>query len=266
MTKRYRLPYLLTGVLLVLPTLATAQSTTWTAGSGDWGVGSNWSAGEPTEGVDAVFNATGMATVTLDDEVCRGLLMGASGPALLDLASGSLTVDHAIVGMAAPNLFASISTSGIGDPYFTVTHSLTIGRFSDVVAGGGTITVGTSDADSLVVLGTLQLIGTPTISISNLAMRDQSVLSTTVVFNGFDGFISAGTAVLNGTLKIFDSLAPNGTYEIIRAESIVGTFDAVELPVAGDWSWRIEGNSVFVTKGPVPVEATTWSSIKAGPR
>jgi hypothetical protein len=70
--------------------------------------------------------------------------------------------------------------------------------------------------------------------------------------------------VLNGTFKVFDFAAPNGTYEVLRAESIVGTFDAVELPATGDWSWRIEGNSVFVSKGPVPVEATTWSGIKAG--
>jgi hypothetical protein len=260
----FRLSGLSLGALLALSAPASAQSTNWTAGSGDWGVGSNWSAGEPTAGVDAVFNATGMATVTLDDEVCRGLLMGAPGGALLDIGSGSLTVDHATVGMASPNVGASISTSGIGNPFFTVTHTLTIGRFADVVAGGGTITVGTSDADSLVVLGTLQLMGSPTIAISNLAMRDQSVLSTFVLFNGFGGFISAGTAVLNGTFKVFDFAAPNGTYEVLRAESIVGTFDAVELPATGDWSWRIEGNSVFVSKGPVPVEATTWSGIKAG--
>jgi hypothetical protein len=37
----------------------------------------------------------------------------------------------------------------------------------------------------------------------------------------------------------------------------------VQLPATGDWSSHIEGNSLFISKGPVPVEPTTWSRIKA---
>lgn len=264
MLRRYPLSCLLAGALLAAPGVAKAQSTSWTAASGDWGTGSNWSAGEPTAGVDAHLNITGMATVTLAGETCRSLLMGAPGGALLDLNGGSLAVDNATVGMASPNVGASLATSPIGNPVLTVAHSLTIGRFADLVAGGGTITIGTSAADSLVVLGTLQLMNTPTLTVTNLAMRSQSVLSSFVLFTGFKGLVATGTAVLKGTLKVFDFSAPDGTYEVVSAAAISGTFDAVELPATGNWSWRIEGNKVLVTKGVVPVEATTWSGVKAG--
>ncbi len=263
MKQRYRFSFLVLATLAAMPGVARAQSTNWTAASGDWGIGSNWSAGEPTAGVDALITTTSTVMVTLAGETCRSLQLGSSGGALLEILSGSLTVENATIGLASPNIGASAATRPTGNPVFTVTRSLTIGPFADFVAGGGTITIGTTSADSLVVRGTLQLMNTPATTARNLAMRDQSVLSATVTQIGFSGVVVTGTAVLKGTLKVIDSLAPDGNYEVIRAGSIVGTFSAAQLPSTGSWSWRIEGNSVFVTKGVVPVEEVTWGEIKA---
>jgi len=75
--------------------------------------------------------------------------------------------------------------------------------------------------------------------------------------------IPSGAAILDGTLMVSDLSAPNGTYELIRGNPISGAFDTVTLPAVGEWSWRIDGNSLLVTKGPVAVEPTTWSRVKA---
>jgi hypothetical protein len=277
MTPRYRLVAgLVAGLLanllpmafaiVALPTEALAQSTTWTAAEGDWGTASNWSAGEPTAGVDAVLTSTAQTYVTLGGEVCRQLRMGSAGGARLDLTGGSLTVDNALVGLASPNIGASLAMSAIGGASLTVTHSLTLGRFSDIVLNGGTTTIGTAATDSLVVLGTLQIAGTPTATFRNLALRDGSVFSCIIPFTGITGYTVSGTAVLNGKLLVqdFSFSSEDVTYEIIRANQIVGTFDEVQLPATGNWSWRIEGNSVFITRGMVPVEPATWSGVKAG--
>ena len=248
---------------LTMAGAALGQSTTWTGGSADWGTGSNWSAGEPTAGVDAIVNSPSNPMVTQSGEVCRNLLMGSAGGALLDLTGGSLTVNSATVGMASPNVGASIALSAIGNPVLTVTHSLTLGALADVVAGGGTLNIGTTASDSLVLFGTFQLTNTQTVNVTNLSMRDGSVFSCVVGFTGLTGIVVSGTAVLNGKLKVQDFFSPDATYEIIRANNLVGTFDTVELPAAGNWSWRIEGNSVFLTKGEVAVEPATWSAVKS---
>ena len=269
MTPRYHLVAgLVAGCLMtLLPLAARAQSTTWTAVEGDWGTPSNWSAGEPTAGVDAVLMSTAQTYVTLSGEVCRQLRMGSPGGARLDLQGGSLTVDNAIVGLASPNIGATIGVSATGDPVFSVTHSLTINPFCDMVANGGVTQIGSLPADSLVVLGTFQIAGTPTLNVSNLALRNGSVFSIIVPFTGITGLVTNGTAVLNGKLMVqdFSFSSADVTYEIIRASQLVGTFDEVVLPVTGNWSWRIEGNSVFITRGMVAVEASTWSSLKNRP-
>jgi hypothetical protein len=263
MTPRYRLVAgLVAGLLIALATAAQAQTTTWTANEGDWGTGANWSNGEPTAGVDAVVNTTASVMVTQSGEVCRGLSLSGGLGARLDLTGGSLTADHVTTGTGG-----TIGVSATGNPVFNVTHSLTIGGFSDMVANGGTTQVGSLPADSLVILtnGTFQIAGTPTLTVSNLALRNGSVFSILVPFTGITGLVTTGTAVLNGKLLVqdFSFSSADVTYEIIRANQVVGTFDEVQLPATGNWSWRIEGNSVFITRGMVAVEAATWSGVKA---
>jgi hypothetical protein len=59
--------------------------------------------------------------------------------------------------------------------------------------------------------------------------------------------------------------SPDGDYELIRGNPLTGTFDMSTLPSTGDWSWRIEGNSLWARRGQVAVEPTTWSRIKVLP-
>ncbi|HEX7878212.1 MAG TPA: hypothetical protein VF720_02315 [Candidatus Eisenbacteria bacterium] len=272
MTPRYRLvaglvagllaPLSLTGLsLIAMPGSAIAQTTTWTANEGDWGTASNWSNGEPTAGVDAVVNTTASVMVTQGGEICRGLTLSGPLGARLDLTGGALTADHVSTGTGG-----TIGISATGNAVFSVTHSLTVGTFSDMVANGGITQIGSLASDSLVVLGTFQIAGTPTLTVSNLALHNGSVYSILIPFTGITGLVTTGTAVLNGKLLVqdFSFSSADVTYEIIHANQIVGTFDEVQLPATGNWSWRIEGNSVFITRGTVATEPATWSDLKAG--
>jgi hypothetical protein len=190
------------------------------------------------------------------------LVLGAAGSyGEYEMKGGTLTVGHAIVGMAPG---ANLSTGGVANPVMTVTHSLRLGAFADIVAGAGSISVGTSAADSLVVAGTFQITGVPTMTTTNYVMRNGSVLSAFVFSGGIAPIVSSGVAILEGTLKVQDFGATNGTYELVRGNPLSGTFDEVQLPAAGDWSWHIAGNSLFISRGPVATETTTWSRIKLG--
>lgn len=211
----------------------------------------------PVAGQGKIYQDGG--SVTADS-----LVLGAGGSyGEYEMKGGTLTVGNAIVGIAPG---ANFSTGGLANPVMTVTHSLRLGAFADIVAGAGTISVGTSAADSLVVLGTFQITGSPTITTTNYVMRNESVLSAFVFSTGIAPIVSSGAAILDGTLKVLDigGGAANGTYELVRGNPLSGAFDGVQLPATGDWSWHIAGNSVFISKGPVAVETTTWSRIKLG--
>ena len=301
----------LAGALSLLPAAAAqGQSTTWTGGTGDWGTGANWSGGEPSASVDALFQAVGTATVNQAGESCRNLLLGTSGSVTLNVVAGgalavmnriqvpvgaqgtinqsggsvtadslvlgalgafgdyeieggTLTVGHASIGPGVSGSGATMATK-LGNPVVTVTHSLTLRSFSDFVAGTGTISVGTTAADSLVVFGTFQMNGTPTVNTTNFVMKNDSRLSATMTFIGMTPIVSSGAAILDGKLIVNDFGVANGTYELVRGNPLSGAFDDVQLPAAGDWSWHIAGNSLFISKGPVATETTTWSRIKLG--
>jgi hypothetical protein len=59
-----------------------------------------------------------------------------------------------------------------------------------------------------------------------------------------------------------DGDAPGGRHDVAIAGAIVGTFDKVELP-DGDWTWGVDGNTLFVHKGPLsPTATTSWGGVK----
>ena len=289
---------LILAAVALFPSSARAQSTTWFGSTGNWSTAVNWSNGEPTADVDAILSGSGTAQVTMSGEICRNLfagnvsittggslnvihriqagninqnggavsadslVLGVSTIGQYLMFNGTLTVNHLVLGTAVPSS-ANFSTSA-GNPNITVAHSLTIGRGANIVSGAGTLTVGTSSADSLVVFGAYQMANRPTQKVTNFVMRPLAVMNVTILFNGITPVVSSGAAILDGTLNVFDLSAPNGTYELVRGNPISEDFDVINLPGAGDWSWRIEGNSLLVTKGPVPVKPTTWSRLKAG--
>ncbi len=55
---------------------AQAVDTYWQVGTGNWGTGSNWNNGEPTDIDYAYINNGGTAQITSSDEVCRDLYLG----------------------------------------------------------------------------------------------------------------------------------------------------------------------------------------------
>jgi len=98
-------------------------------------------------------------------------------------------------------------------------------------------------------------------SAGHLAVGSATLGADAVSSGGTAPIVVTGTAQLGGQLEVADIFAGDGTYEIMRADSFQGTFDSVLLP--DSWSWRIEGHSLLLTKGPVPVEATSWGRIKS---
>lgn len=208
--------------------------------------------------------SSGTIRQTLGAVSADSLVLGAaSSIGQYQMSGGTLTINHLVIGT---NETASTGqfTTNIANPVMTVTHTLTIGRGANIVHGAGTLNAGTSPADSVVVLGAWQMINRPNTHVTNFVLRDGASLTATILFNGITPVIASGAVRLDGTLIVGDLAAPNGTYELLRGNSLTGTFDTVNLPAVGDWSWRIEGNALLVTKGPVAVEATTWSRIKAG--
>ena len=208
--------------------------------------------------------SSGIISQTLGAVSADSLVLGAtSSIGQYQMSGGTLTVNHLVIGT---NETASTGqfTTNVANPVLTVAHTLTIGRGANIVHGAGTLNVGTASTDSVVVFGAWQMINRPNTHVTNFVLRDGALLNVTILFNGITPVIASGAVRLNGTLIVSDLSAPNGTYELLRGNPLTGAFDTTTLPTAGDWNWRIEGNSLLVTKGPVAVEATTWGAIKAG--
>jgi hypothetical protein len=175
---------------------------------------------------------------------------------------GTLAVNHLLVGTTHTASSANFTTTGT-NPTVNVAHTLIINKGANNVHGTGTLNFGTTSADSIIVLGAWQMANRPTTNATNFVMRPMSTMNVTVLFEGITPVVATGTARLDGTLNVFDVLAPEGTWELIRGNPLAGAFDSVVLPPAGNWSWRVEGNSLFITKGTVAVEPTTWGRVKA---
>jgi hypothetical protein len=310
MTQRYRhLVFLGLGVPLFLAGPASGQSTSWTGATGNWGVPTNWTNGEPTAALDAIVPGAAMVNVTMAGETCRNLFVGTSfdnprvvvnlgnltvlhriqvplassgtinqesGTVSADslvlgaattsighysIGAGTLSVNHLVIGRAEAGSQANFTTT-IANPTVNVAHTITIGAAANIVHGAGTLNAGTSSADSVIVLGAWQMANRPTTTVTNFVMRPSADFNATILPQGITPVVSTGAAILGGTLQVFDVLAPDGTYELLRGNPLTGMFDTVVLPSAGNWSWRIEGNSFLVTRGTVPVEPTTWSRVK----
>ncbi len=182
---------------------------------------------------------------------------GASGDAIM--SGGSLSVESATLGATAPSSGGSMSMT-VGDPSWTVSGSLHITELGSVGCAAGTLRVGSSPVDGIILDGQFTLDNNPVISTTGLTISSTALFTVGVGVSGISPIVVDGAARLGGQLLVTDIFAAAGTYEIIRAGSFQGAFDSVSLP--DDWSWRIAGNSFLLTKGPVPVEATTWGRLK----
>jgi hypothetical protein len=198
-------------------------------------------------------------TVSADSMV----LGAASSIGQYGITGGTLNLDHLVVGPGPMNAQATFTNSfAFTNPTIHVAHSMFVGRGGNVVNGGGALNVGTTSADSVVVVGGWNQTNTPATTVRNFACRPQALVNITIQFNGVSPIVSMGAFIMDGRLSIFDLAAPDGTYELFRGAPLTGAFDDVVLPATGNWSWRIEGNSFLATKGMVPVAPTTWSGVK----
>lgn len=180
--------------------------------------------------------------------------------------AGSLTTSRMECGTRAVNASGTYSAS-VQNPTCTITDSLYIGQSGSFVFGAGTLTVGSGGSGGVLVdRGAFQVVNTPVMNVSGFRMTDGATFSRTIIFGGISTLVSSGPVELNGQLLVLDLSTPDGSYELIRGNPLTGTFDSVSLPTVGDWSYRIEGNSLWATRGAVTTEATTWGRLKAGAR
>ena len=275
--------------------------TVWTGATGNWSSAADWSEGEPVADCPAVI-ASGSVTVNQAGEACASLQLGSASGAFVPflvqggslavggtltvaganvthgagavtaerlqcggqragtytMSGGSLTVTTCILG--SQPLIGSLSVS---PGQFTVQDSLHVGQGGSIILFGSATV---ADLGNVVVRGVFTVSGrSQTMTADSFVMQDFSRLHAGAVIGGVGLIQVSGRAVLNGTLEVqVTTNIPNGTFEFLRAGTLEGTFDDDDLP-GPEWSWFIQGNSLFLKKDDLsPVERTSWSSIKAG--
>src|SRR5207248_6615782 len=85
---------LIMALSLIVPAIGMAQ-TIWTDGTGDWFLGTNWSAGVPNSGIQAQINNNGTAQIMASGAVAQSILLGFDVSDLGNLStsgSGAVTV------------------------------------------------------------------------------------------------------------------------------------------------------------------------------
>lgn len=170
------------------------------------------------------------------------------------LNAGTITIGDDPAGSGT---FSTTATT----PLVRVTGNLYVKKGGSYVCGAGTLNVGTQPTDGVFVDGAFSLVNKPTVTLTSLTLTSTATLSVTLIPSFFGRIDVAGPATLDGKLLVGDVGMADGTYEVLRANPLQGTFSSQFLPA--NWSWRVEGNSLLLTKGPVPVTPTSWGRIKA---
>jgi hypothetical protein len=189
------------------------------------------------------------------------VLGSATGPGAVTMSGGSFTAGTATIGDTNALGTGTFSMTA-GNPVCTFSTSLLVLKGGSFVCGAGGLNVGTAAGEGAVIEGAFALENAPAITMKRFTMFGTGTLSILVGPTGVSRINVDGTATLAGTLLVNDVLAPNGSYEVVRATTLQGTFASVFLPP--NWSWRTQGASMFITKGEVPVKAVTWGEVKSG--
>jgi T5SS/PEP-CTERM-associated repeat protein len=109
---------------LIVPAVGVAQ-TIWTDGTGDWFLGTNWSAGVPNSTVQAQVNNSGTAQITASGAAAASILLGWNDVSEL----GNLSVS----GAGSLNVGADLAVGGLGNGTLTVTNGAQVSDFSGEV-------------------------------------------------------------------------------------------------------------------------------------
>jgi T5SS/PEP-CTERM-associated repeat protein len=116
-------------LLFVVPAIASAQ-TIWTDGTGDWFVGTNWSAGVPNSSTQAQINNNGTAQVTASGAAAASILLGWNDVSEL----GNLSIS----GAGRLTVQQDLAVGGLGNGTFSITNGAQVSDFSGEV--GYTVT------------------------------------------------------------------------------------------------------------------------------
>jgi hypothetical protein len=234
-----------------LTTGTSASNTTLRFQSGDLTVGQTLDIGPNASSAVEHFGGAISA-----GELILGSTTSASS---YTMTGGTLTLGSAQIG-SDQQFSSGLFTMSATTPMCTITGPLSIGATGSVVCGAGTLHVGTTSTDTVRVRGTLSVSNAPEVTMTRLTITGTGIFSVGIGVTGVPTVIVSGQVDLAGTFQILDILASDGTYEVLRGNPVVGTFDTVFLP--SGWSWRIDGNSLLVIKATQAVESTSWGRVK----
>jgi T5SS/PEP-CTERM-associated repeat protein len=130
-------------LLLIGPVVGVAQ-TIWTDGTGDWFVGTNWSAGVPNSGTQTQINNDGTAQIITTGAVAQSILLGFDVPDIGNLStsgSGALTVSADLAvgygGSGTLSITNGADVSDLSDEVGYTIHSETGVNGTATVDGAG---------------------------------------------------------------------------------------------------------------------------------
>jgi T5SS/PEP-CTERM-associated repeat protein len=116
-------------LLSIISTVGVAQ-TVWTDGTGDWFLGTNWSAGVPNSNAQAQVNNSGTAQITTSGAAAASVLLGWNDVSEL----GNLGVS----GAGRLNVGGDLAVGGLGNGTLSITNGAQVSDLSGEV--GYTIT------------------------------------------------------------------------------------------------------------------------------
>lgn len=235
---------IITCVILMLASYASAVNTNWKAGTGNWSVVTNWTSGEPVSYSDNAFIDNGGTVQITSAEVCRylyqGYTSGTSGS--IEMSGGSLSTYIEYIGFHGTGAFTQ------SDGVNTMSDYLYLGRYSDATGiyamSGGTLTVNKDFYTGYQGIGTFKVTGgdADITVVGNYSVGTYGTLISEIDAGGISLIDVAGAAsFVYGTWNIVDlGNAPLGTFNVIEADGGIGTYEFdVNLPNTTDWSWGI---------------------------
>jgi T5SS/PEP-CTERM-associated repeat protein len=115
--------------LLIFPGISFGQ-TIWTDGTGDWFLGTNWSAGVPNSSTQAQVNNSGTAQITTSGAAAASILLGWNDISEL----GNLSIS----GAGRLTVQQDLAVGGLGNGTLSITNGAQVSDFSGEI--GYTIT------------------------------------------------------------------------------------------------------------------------------
>lgn len=186
---------LILALSMIVPAIGVAQ-TIWTDGTGDWFLGTNWSAGVPNSSTQAQVNNSGTAQITTSGAAAASILLGWNDVSEL----GNLSIS----GAGRLTVQQDLAVGGLGNATLSITNGAQVSDFSGEV--GYTITSHPGVSGNVTVDGAgsswthasdLHVgYGTGTLTISNDATVS-SVFGHLATFGEFPGR-SHGTVTVTG--------------------------------------------------------------------